>query len=73
MIKGACRGTVGQREGDRDRAAPYNPFFPERGQSTADAKVYCQWCPVVSECGSYADKHRIEWGVWGGVYRGRSG
>lgn len=73
MKKGACRGMVGQRSGDKERAAPYNPFFPERGQSTADAKAICRACSVINECGDYADRNRIDWGVWGGVTRGRSG
>lgn len=73
MKQGACRGIVGQRQGDVNRAAPYNPFFPERGQSTTVAKDICGECPVVFECGDYADRNRIEWGVWGGRTRGRSG
>lgn len=31
-------------------------------------KGYCNQCPVVRECGEYADEVR-EYGIWGGTYR----
>ncbi len=34
-----------------------------------EAYKLCGRCPVVRECGEYADTERIEYGVWGGRFR----
>lgn len=41
-------------------------FFPERGESMAEAKAICQACPVRAPCD--------EWGLWEqfGVWAGQS-
>ena len=52
-------------------------FFPERGQSTRLAKMYC-WggnlkgriidpCPVRLECLQYALEQNAPYGIWGGM------
>ncbi len=47
-------------------------FFPDRNQSTVEAKWFCKSCPVQKECLQYAIDEKIEHGVWGGMsYRGR--
>ena len=49
--------------------AQTNPdqFFPDKGESSVDAKTVCASCPVIAECLAYAVKHRIHHGVWGGT------
>ena len=41
-------------------------FFPERGESTKEAKDVCKVCPVRVECHGYARAHSIRDGIWGG-------
>ena len=53
----------------RDRAACKGAdpgiFFPERGGSLAEARSYCQRCPVAEECRTVGlGEH---YGVWGGL------
>lgn len=42
-------------------------FFAERGESIALAREICNGCPVQAECLDYALRHRITYGVWGGL------
>jgi WhiB family redox-sensing transcriptional regulator len=42
-------------------------FFPEKGGSTADAKLICGRCEVRPECLAYALEHEQRSGVWGGL------
>lgn len=43
-------------------------FYPERGESTAEAKAVCQGCPVRGQCLEYALTSPVEkHGVWGGL------
>jgi WhiB family redox-sensing transcriptional regulator len=51
--KAACRGM------DTDL------FFPERGESTREAKAVCETCTVRQECGEYGFMEKI--GIWGGT------
>lgn len=55
MIHGVCRGV------DPDL------FFPERGESTIEAKAICSTCPVKYECGEYALSTGEKFGIWGGL------
>lgn len=41
-------------------------FFPERGESTREAKAVCAGCPVRPECLEYALDAREVNGIWGG-------
>ena len=41
-------------------------FEPGRKQRTEAIKI-CRFCPVQEECLRWALKHKIEWGVWGGL------
>lgn len=41
-------------------------FFPEKGQSTKDAKATCGQCLVRAECLTYALDTGQRFGVWGG-------
>ena len=41
-------------------------FFPEKGQSSAEAKRICLGCPFRTECLDYAIVFDME-GVWGGT------
>lgn len=43
-----------------------NMFFPERGDSTREAKRVCAGCKVRAECLAYALKHGERCGIWGG-------
>lgn len=42
-------------------------FFPERGESTDEAKSVCQRCIVRDECLDYALTEDIDIGIWGGT------
>lgn len=42
-------------------------FFPDRGESTKEAKALCLGCPVVKECLDYAVRNREKQGIWGGT------
>ena len=42
-------------------------FYPERGESTREAKAVCAQCPVVEPCLDYALRTREVFGIWGGV------
>lgn len=41
-------------------------FFPERGQSMAEARAVCAGCPVRVQCLEYALANGEKCGVWGG-------
>jgi len=51
--KAKCRGT------DPDL------FFPERGESTKEAKSVCRDCPIKRECLEYAVQGVEKFGIWG--------
>lgn len=42
-------------------------FFPERGQSTSEAKAICHECDVRAECLAYALNNGEHHGIWGGL------
>jgi WhiB family redox-sensing transcriptional regulator len=42
-------------------------FYPEKGGTTAPAKLICAQCPVVDECLAYALEHGERFGIWGGL------
>lgn len=42
-------------------------FFPERGQSTRQAREICATCPALDPCLEYALGNRIRFGIWGGT------
>ena len=42
-------------------------FFPERGESTTDAKAMCARCPVADQCHEDAMVHGTKHGIWGGL------
>jgi WhiB family transcriptional regulator, redox-sensing transcriptional regulator len=47
-------------------------FFPERGESCAEAKAVCAGCSVRRECLEYALANNEQFGIWGGTsYRER--
>ena len=41
-------------------------FFPERGESTREAKAVCDTCPVRSDCLDWAIDTQQKHGIWGG-------
>lgn len=41
-------------------------FFPERGESTREAKQVCATCKVRAECLQYALDNHEKFGIWGG-------
>lgn len=51
---GACRG------------ADPDIFFPDRGESTREAKEICAGCPVRGECIDFALDGGEKFGIWGG-------
>ena len=40
-------------------------FFPERGDSTREAKAVCRGCEVKDECLEYALENGEKFGIWG--------
>jgi WhiB family redox-sensing transcriptional regulator len=42
-------------------------FFPERGESTLEAKAICRRCEVRPECLEYALAAGEKYGVWAGL------
>lgn len=42
-------------------------FFPEKGESSRDAKQVCGQCEVVAECLEYALQTEQKYGIWGGL------
>lgn len=42
-------------------------FFPEKGESTRDAKRVCAGCDVRARCLAYALERNERFGVWGGM------
>lgn len=55
MARAACAG------------ADTNLFFPERGESTSEAKAICASCPVAGDCLDYALRTNQRHGIWGGT------
>ena len=41
-------------------------FFPEKGESTLEAKAICSGCEVKKECLQFALETREKFGIWGG-------
>jgi len=42
-------------------------FYPERGESSKEAKAVCATCPVRVECLDHAIATHERWGLWGGM------
>ena len=42
-------------------------FFPERGESTREAKEFCLGCAVRLDCLEYALVNGEKFGIWGGL------
>ncbi len=42
-------------------------FFPEKGESNAEAKSVCDRCEVRRSCLQWALDNEIKFGVWGGL------
>jgi len=42
-------------------------FFPERGESTREAKEVCKGCSVREDCLEYALSNGEKFGIWGGL------
>lgn len=44
-----------------------DPFFPECGASTSEAREVCRGCVVREECLEYALTTGQKFGIWGGL------
>lgn len=42
-------------------------FFPDKGESTREAKAICRQCPVRAECLLWALDNAEPYGIWGGL------
>jgi WhiB family transcriptional regulator, redox-sensing transcriptional regulator len=58
----------------RDRAAcrglnvkGVDPFFPELGQGSKQAKAICAGCDVRDTCLAWALDNDVQFGIWGGL------
>lgn len=56
---------------DEGRCKETDPeaFFPEKGESSVEAKRICRGCEVRDKCLEWAIKNDEEFGVWGGMAR----
>lgn len=54
---------------DFARCREYDPeiFFPDKGDSSKEAKRICAKCPVRIQCLNYALRYGVRYGVWGGL------
>ena len=68
---GTRNGLLGERPGWQTRAncmgVDPDLFFPERGQSTREAKEVCKGCVVREDCLEYALANGEKFGIWGGM------
>jgi len=68
---GTRNGLLGDRPGWQTRAncmgVDPDLFFPERGQSTREAKEVCRGCVVREDCLEYALANGEKFGIWGGM------
>jgi WhiB family transcriptional regulator, redox-sensing transcriptional regulator len=55
MAQAACAGS------DPDM------FFPQPGETTAEAKAVCAACPVRAQCADLAEQRHERFGIWGGL------
>lgn len=66
--EGSCRPSYGAQDGTNEPRvvvlASTELFFPERGESSAEAKAICSSCLVVDTC---RDAGEGQLGVWGGT------
>ena len=44
-----------------------NMFFPERGESTEEAKAVCEGCEIRVQCLEFALANGEKYGIWGGM------
>lgn len=58
---------VGWREYAKCLGVDPDLFFPERGESTREAKAVCQECPVKDHCLEFALRNTEKFGIWGGL------
>jgi WhiB family redox-sensing transcriptional regulator len=49
------------------RKYPSWVFFPDTAAGLIHAIEICSNCPVMTDCGTFAIRHRINHGVWGGM------
>lgn len=42
-------------------------FYPEKGETTRDAKRICVRCVVSDDCLAYAIRRQEPYGIWGGL------
>ena len=65
-----CRLALQPDEWMRDarcRCVDPSLFFPERGESTREARETCRGCVVRAECLDAALVNREKFGMWGGT------
>lgn len=49
------------------RQVDNEPWYPEKGGSTIEAKQVCLRCDVREQCLQYALDHQERFGIWGGL------
>ena len=42
-------------------------FFPQRGESSSEARTMCAKCKVTEDCLEYALRTNQQYGIWGGT------
>lgn len=75
MADAACAG-VPVEWVDFGRSKPFGATAEERSEwdeHLAACAAICRRCPVIRDCRSFARRHALTFGVWGGVAFGTNG
>ena len=49
------------------RGLPTAWWYPPQGDTSPQALVICQTCPVRQDCANHAENHAEVYGIWGGL------
>lgn len=69
MLQQQLLGAEDRSWQNRANCAGVDPdlFFPERGESTREAKEVCRGCVVRLDCLEFALTNSEKFGIWGGM------
>jgi WhiB family redox-sensing transcriptional regulator len=67
LFQRVCTGTPSWYAEAECKGLDPSLFYPDRGESTDEAKQVCAQCPVATECAEHALATQERNGVWGGT------